>query len=153
MIEYKSKLDKISLVREKTDFFRAKISSSADAANYAYHFYKGDIDLYESFFMIMLNNANNTVGYVKISQGGINSTLVDVRVLAKYALDSLAVAVILFHNHPSGKLKPSEADKFLTKKVKNTLEIFDCKVLDHIILTPKDDGVLKHFSFADENIL
>ncbi len=98
--------------------------------------------------MILLNNANNTIGYVKISQGGIAGTLADVRIIAKYAINSLATSVILVHNHPSGTLKPSQSDKYITKKIKRTLNIFDCKVLDHIILTETD-----YYSFADDHII
>ena len=148
MKEYKSFSDRISLVREKVDFPRAKISSSIDSAKYARQFYHSDIAIYESFFMMMLNNSNNTIGYVKISQGGITGTLVDVRILVKYAIDSLATAVILVHNHPSGTLKPSGSDNTITEKVKTAMEYFDVKVLDHIILI--EDG---YFSYSDESVL
>jgi len=148
MKEYKTMVDKISLVKEKADFPRAKISSSKNGAEYARQFFEYDLTIYESFFMMMLNNSNNTIGYVKISQGGITGTLVDVRIVAKYAIDSLAVGVILVHNHPSGNLKPSKADIELTKKVNQALSYFDIKVLDHLILT--EDS---YYSFADDNLL
>ena len=148
MKEYKTMLDKVSLVREKSDIPRAKITSSSVAAEYARRFFNEDLTIYESFFMMMLNNSNNTTGYVKISQGGITGTLVDVRLVAKYAIDGLATGVILCHNHPSGTLRPSEADKLITNKAKKALEFFDIKVLDHIILT--EDS---YFSFADESLL
>jgi DNA repair protein RadC len=148
MKEYKSLSDRISLVREKADFPRAKISSSKDGAEYARQFFHDDISIYESFFMIMLNNSQNTIGYVKISQGGITGTLVDVRIITKYAIDILAVAVILVHNHPSGTLKPSSADDAVTSKVKKALDFFDIKVLDHLILT--EDA---YYSYSDEGKL
>ena len=99
--EYKTNIPKFSLIREKTDFKKIKITKSSDAANYAYSFYENDIDIIESFFVLMLNNANNTIGYVKISQGGIAGTLVDALVIAKYVVQSMAKSVILVHNHPS----------------------------------------------------
>ena len=145
MKEYKSKLDKISLVRERTDIPRAKITCSNDGAEYARNFFSDDLTIYESFFMMMLNNSNNTIGYVKISQGGMTGTLVDVRILAKYAIESLCTAVVLVHNHPSGALKASEADKALTKKIQRALEFFDIRVLDHLILTETS-----YYSFGDE---
>src|SRR5690606_28131016 len=122
MQEYKTNIESIRLVREKTDYNRVKISSSTDAQEYARNLCHDDLTMYESFFMIMLNNANNTTGYVKISQGGITGTVVDARIVAKYALETLAVGVILVHNHPSGNLKPSQSDLNLTKKIKNGLD-------------------------------
>ena len=148
MKTYKSQIDKLSLVREKTDFPRAQIVSSTDGSKYARQFYFDDIAIYESFFMILLNNSNNTVGFVKISQGGITGTLVDVRLIAKYAIEGLATTVILVHNHPSGSLRPSLGDKQVTAKVTKALKLFDIKVLDHLILTEE-----AYFSFQDEGIL
>ncbi|AUP78314.1 JAB domain-containing protein [Flavivirga eckloniae] len=145
---YKTTIPEIKLKKLKTNFNKAKVSSSISASKYARQFYHDDLTIYESFFMILLNNANNTIGYVKISQGGITGTLVDTRIIAKYVIDSLATAVILVHNHPSGTLKPSRADKGITDKIKRTLNIFDCKVLDHIILT--ETG---YYSFADNLII
>ena len=151
--EYKTNIPKFSLIREKTDFKKIKITKSLDAAKFAYNFYENDIDIIESFFVLMLNNANNTIGYVKISQGGIASTLVDPLVVAKYVVQSMAKSVILVHNHPSGKLTPSQADKNLTEKIKNGLKLLEVNVLDHIILIPKEEKFIKYFSFGDEGII
>lgn len=148
MKEYKTNIDRLGLFREKSDLKRVKITSSIVAQEYARKFYHEDLTIYESFFLITLNNSNNTTGFVKISQGGITGTLVDVRIIAKYAIDNLSVGVILVHNHPSGNFKPSKADKNITKKIKDSLGLFDIKVLDHIILTEDD-----YFSFSDEGIL
>lgn len=148
MKTYKTNIELISLVREKTNYKRAKLRTSENAADYARQFFSDDLTIYESFFMIMLNNSNNTTGYVKISQGGIVGTLVDVRIVSKYAIESLAVGVILVHNHPSGTLKPSQADIQITKKIKDALALHDTKVIDHIILTENH-----YFSFADENMI
>lgn len=148
MKEYKSKLDRISLVREKTEIPRVKIKSSRDASEYCRNFFGSDIDLYESFFMVLLNQANNTTGFVKISQGGIAGTVVDVRILAKYAIESLCTSVILCHNHPSGNTKPSGADISITKKAIEALKLFDITVLDHIILTESS-----YLSFGDEGLI
>lgn len=149
MKEYKSNLKRYELVPQKTEYKRAKITSSKDSYEYIRKFWGTDIEILESFYILMLNNANNTLGYVKLSSGGITGTLVDIRLLAKFALDSLACAVIIAHNHPSGTLKPSQADKAITKKIKDGLELLDIKLLDHIIITP-DNG---YYSFADESIL
>ena len=142
---------KISLVREPSTMQKVKISSSLTTANYIKGIYEvenDDITLYESFYVVMLNNANNTIGYTKISQGGITGTVVDVRLIAKHALECLATSVILIHNHPSGNSKPSSADKLITEKIKHGLALLDIRVLDHIILTENT-----YFSFADECLL
>ncbi len=149
MKEYKSNIKRYQLVPEKTEYKKCKITCSSDSYDYIRQFYGSDIEIMESFYILMMNNANNTVGYVKLSSGGITGTLVDIRLLAKFALDSLAAGVILAHNHPSGGLKPSLADKDLTQKIKKGLELLDIKVLDHIILTPENG----YFSFADDGIL
>ena len=91
----------------QTNFPKEKITSSEKAYNFIKQFYSDDIEIFESSFILLLNNANQTVGYAKISQGGITGTVVDVRLIAKYAVESLCTGVILAHNHPSGKLNPS----------------------------------------------
>lgn len=95
---------------------------------------------------MLLNNANKVKGIYEVSCGGITGTMVDLRILFAVLLKSLTTAVILAHNHPSGTLRPSEADKGLTEKIRNAAGFFDIKVLDHLIITP--DG--EFFSFADE---
>ena len=75
--------------------------------------------------------------------------MVDIRLLFGVALKSLSVALILAHNHPSGNLKPSQADRNITRKIKSAAEVLDLKILDHLILNP--DG--QYYSFADEGIL
>lgn len=124
------------------------VRNSTTAADFIRQFYFDDIEIYESFFMLTLNRQNLITGYVKISQGGTMSTVVDPKIVAKYAIDTFAAGVIIAHNHPSGKLAPSDADKEITKKIAHGLMLFDIKVLDHIILTK--DG---HFSFQDEGLI
>ena len=123
------------LKKIQTEFPSVKITTPNQAADFIRQFYFDDIEIFESFFILLLNQGNKTIGYAKISQGGIAGTVVDVRIIAKYAVESLAVSVILAHNHPSGNLKPSEADLTITKKIKEGLKILDIKVFDHIILT------------------
>lgn len=148
MKTYKSTAVHYGLVKEKTDLYRAKITCSADGAKYARQFYGNDIGIYESFFLIMLNQGNNTIGHVKISQGGIAGTVVDPRIVGKYALESLACTLILVHNHPSGNTNPSHSDKLITVKLQKMLKYFDINILDHLILT--EDSFL---SMADEGIM
>lgn len=103
---------------------------------------------HEEFWIIFLNNSNKVIHKKQLSKGGITGTLVDVRLVLKNALEVGATGLILAHNHPSGTLKPSEADKQLTNKLKTASESLDIKVLDHLIITEK-----AYFSFADENLL
>ena len=127
-----------------------KISSSVNAAELLYNTWDRDrIGLQECFKVLLLNNANKVKGIFEVSAGGITGTLVDIRILFAVILKSLSCAVILAHNHPSGTLKPSEADKRLTQKVIRAGELLDVKILDHLILTPDGD----YLSFADEGIL
>lgn len=93
-------------------------------------------------------NSNKVLHKAQLSKGGITGTLVDVRIVMKQALELGAVAIILAHNHPSGTLRPSAADKQITQKIKIASETLDIKVLDHLIITQKS-----YYSFADENML
>ena len=88
------------------------------------------------------------MGFAKISQGGITGTIADTRLIAKIALESLAVRVILAHNHPSGNINPSEADKKLTERIAGGLKLLDINVDDHIILTSAS-----YTSFRDEGMM
>lgn len=103
---------------------------------------------HEEFWILYLNNANKIIEKFQISKGGITGTLVDVRITLRKALELGAVSLILAHNHPSGNLNPSEADKQLTQKLKIAAESLDIKVLDHLIVTEKS-----YFSFADEGLM
>ncbi len=107
----------------------------------------GELD-HEEFWIIYLNNSNKVLHKQQLSKGGITGTMVDVRIVLKTALEFSSVAMILVHNHPSGTLKPSQADKTITKKLVLAAENLDIKVLDHIIITETS-----YFSFADASIL
>lgn len=125
------------------------ISSSADAGKVLFEDWnKNTIELQETFKIILLNNSNKVKGIYVVSRGGITGTLVDVRILFAVILKSLSTGVILAHNHPSGKLKPSEADKQLTSKIKKAAEFFDIKVLDHLIIAPSGE----YYSFSDNGL-
>lgn len=137
-----------TIKKNQTEFQNVKITSSKVAHEVISQYYGDDIDVFESFFILLVDRKNTTTGYAKISQGGIAGTVVDIKIIAKYAVDSLASGVILAHNHPSGNLNPSDADKQITKKIKQALQLLDVQVLDHLILT--SNGYL---SFTDENLM
>lgn len=103
---------------------------------------------HEEFWAIYLNRRNELIKKVFISKGGVAGTVADTKIIFKHALELLASSIILFHNHPSGNLKPSPADIQLTKKLKETGNIMDVLVVDHIIVGEKN-----YFSFADESLL
>lgn len=107
----------------------------------------GDLD-HEEFWIIFLDQNNKVKGKFMASKGGITSTIIDVRTIMKNALEIPAVSMVLCHNHPSGNLNPSDADMKITRKIKDSGEIMDIKVLDHVIITQKS-----HYSFADNNKL
>lgn len=144
----KKKAVEYSITAKKQEFETVKIHSSQDAYEFAKKFYHEDILIYESAFIILTNRANNVIGYAKISQGGICGTQVDVRIVAKYAIDSLASGVIFVHNHPSGNLKASMEDQKLSERMKKGLSILGIQLLDSIIVS--DTGFL---SMTDEGII
>ncbi len=124
-----------------------KISLSRDANKIIMDSWaKDSIELYESFKVIFLNNANIVKGICTLSNGGITGTMVDIRLIFATALKTLSTAIILTHNHPSGVIIPSEADIQLTKKIVKAGKLLDIQVLDHIIITPHGS----FYSFSDE---
>lgn len=107
----------------------------------------GDLT-YEEFWVLYLNQSNILLNKQLLAKGGITSTLVDVRLILKKALEYSAVGIVLAHNHPSGKLTPSDSDRNLTKKIKDAAQLMDIKIIDHIIVTEKS-----YYSFADEGMI
>lgn len=99
---------------------------------------------HEEFWVLLLNKSNRIIERVKVSQGGVGGTVVDPKLVLKHAVERLASAVIVVHNHPSGNPQPSDKDIALTEKLKNAAQLFDITLLDHVIVT---DG--ECYSFAD----
>ena len=125
---------------------KERISGSRDA----YSLVRADLmDIgHEEFWIILLNRANRVIKKMQISQGGVAGTVADPKIIFKHALDELASAIILAHNHPSGNLNASQADLDLTKKLKEAGKLLDIQVLDHLIVAGQ-----KYFSFADEGLM
>jgi DNA repair protein RadC len=98
--------------------------------------------------VLLLNRANAVIKKVQISAGGVAGTVADPKIIFKTALENLSSSIILVHNHPSGNLMPSQADKELTKKMKEAGKLLDIPVLDHLIFADRT-----FYSFADEGIL
>lgn len=121
------------------------IRSSRDSYKYFYQSWN-DIQLVESFNVIFLNKSNQVKGLYEMSKGGLDTVIVDIRLLFSIALKTLSTAIVVAHNHPSGSLTPSKSDDLLTKKIKDASELLGITLLDHIILTPTNG----YFSYADE---
>lgn len=133
--------------RKESDVLKKeKIGSSADVFNCMKPHL---LDLpHEEFWILLLSRANEVMKKVQISSGGVSGTVADPKIIFKEAIAHLSSAIILVHNHPSGNLKPSQADITLTKKIKEGGNFMDLPVLDHVIFT--NDA---YFSFADEGMI
>jgi DNA repair protein RadC len=125
---------------------KPKVVTSADCAA-IFKPFLSDLP-HEEFWVLLLNRNNLVIDKLMVSQGGLSGTVIDVRIILKMALDKLACSIILCHNHPSGNLIPSEADKDITKKIKEAGKHMDIPVLDHLIIA--NDS---YFSFADEGLI
>ncbi|MEC8692838.1 MAG: JAB domain-containing protein [Bacteroidota bacterium] len=136
------------LSRRKWNFIQGApiIRNSSDAFRL---FYSQLVFLnHESFHVALLNRANKVVHRWELSKGGIHSTVVDVRLLIKQALEYNSIAIIVAHNHPSGNVQPSQEDRTLTEKLKQASKYFDFTLMDHIVISGEH-----YFSFADEGLL
>ena len=139
----------ISYRNDVPAYQRPKVTSSDDAYRYFMkHWEQDQFDYCEKFKVMLLNRANLVMGIMTISSGGIAGTVADPKMVFGPALKTATSSILLGHNHPSGNLKPSEADIRLTQKLKEAGQLLDLPILDHLILTR--DG---HYSFADEGAL
>jgi DNA repair protein RadC len=128
---------------------RPQVKTSHDSYNILHQIWNKDrIEMQEEFKVLLMNRSNKVIGVFEAASGGITGTVADPRLILATALKSLATAIILAHNHPSGNLKPSAADESLTLKIKEAAKYHDITVLDHLIITSEG-----YFSFADEGLL
>nr|WP_321221373.1 JAB domain-containing protein [uncultured Psychroserpens sp.] len=104
------------------------------------------IELQEEFKVLLLNRNHQVLGIYPLSKGGVSGTLVDAKLVYSVALKCNASSIIVAHNHPSGNLKPSEADLRLTQKLKLAGTYLDITLLDHLIITRNG-----YYSFSDES--
>jgi DNA repair protein RadC len=141
----KLRLDKV----EEPEYMAKVVSNSRDCESVARRFTDQDtIEIFECFSVIFLNKACKPIAWAQLSQGGTSGTVADVKLIFTHALLCGASAIICVHNHPSGCLVPSEADHFITKKIKDSGKMLDIELLDHLILTSKG-----YYSFADEGMI
>lgn len=106
------------------------------------------LEMLEQVKVIFLNRSNKQIGIYNLAKGGITGCVVDIRIILSIALKTLATGVILIHNHPSGNLKPSLADKKITSELKKACDILNITLVDHLIVTKTG-----FYSFADEGLL
>ena len=145
----KNTISEIQLKYHPNRVGKFKIKSSSDAFECLKSAWNLDtIELQEEFKMLLLNRANEVLGIHVLSKGSMTGTLVDLRLLFAVVLKSAACSIIMCHNHPSGNLNPSEADKRLFNKIKTAAELLDVQVLDNLIISRTG-----YLSFADEYII
>ena len=128
---------------------RPNIKRSQDSYNIlSTNWDRNKIEFVEQFKVLYLNRGNKVLAIIEISTGGISGTVADPRLIFAAALKLNASSLILCHNHPSGNLSPSEADKILTEKISKAGKLLDVQVTDHIILSSEG-----YFSFIDQGLL
>ena len=149
MKEYESYMSEITLKYKASGVVTTQIKGSDDSYQLLKQMYDEDtLEYCESSIVIYLNQANRSIGWQKLSQGGISGTVVDIRMILVTALNCGATGIIVSHNHPSGNLKSSDADDKLTKQLNDACKIMEIKLLDHIIVTAES-----YYSYSDEGKL
>lgn len=132
--------------KEQSATDKVIIRQSRDAADYFRPLLE-DLN-HEEFWVLLLNRSNTVIDKMMVSQGGLAGTVTDIRLILKMAIEKLASALVLCHNHPSGNRQASEADHKITKKIKEAAALMDITVLDHVIIAYN-----QYLSFADEGLL
>lgn len=125
------------------------VSSSSEAYSVIMDSWQSEsLELFERFRVLLMNTGNRVMGVYEASSGGISGTVVDIRLLMVTALKATATGIIVFHNHPSGNLKPSTEDRKLTHRIHEAANYLDIKLHDHLIV-----GREGYLSFRDEGLL
>ena len=142
-------VSEIKVAYSTTDTPKVKIKSGDDAYDVLLASWNlNTIELQEEFKVLLLNRANEVLGIYPLSKGGITGTVVDQRLIFAVALKCNATGIIICHNHPSGKLLPSEADITLTKNIGKCADLLEINLLDHLIITKNG-----FYSFSNEGKL
>ena len=135
MKTYKTNMPEITLKYKTGNYKKTKISTSLDAFQVLLQLYDDDtVDYKETAYVLFLNKANNTIGWIKISEGGTSSTIIDQKIIFATALKCNASGIILSHNHPSGQLRTSDEDRKMTSNLATIWYIMGIEVLDHVIV-------------------
>ena len=151
MKEYKSNLPQIELKYKTTgEVKKVKISSSIDCMELSKVLFNTDtIEINEEVIVLFLNRNNSTLGWIRHTSGGMASSIIDVRLILTTALNCLAHAIIMLHNHPSGNVQPSDSDVIIAHKLKTACETLDLHLLDSVIVSPE----FNYYSLADNGKL
>jgi DNA repair protein RadC len=138
--------------------YRTKVKASdrlqVKCSKDAFDIFMGSRDLdsiehIEEFKLMLLTRSNKVLGIASISKGGINGTVTDIRIILQYAIKANASGIIICHNHPSGNSQPSESDLEITRKIKESSNVMDVQLLDHLIIVP--EGM--YYSMGDEGLI
>ena len=149
MKTYKSNMPEITLKYKTGNYKKTKISTSLDAFQVLLELYDDDtVDYKETAYALFLNKANNTIGWMKISEGGTSSTIIDQKIIFATALKCNASSIILSHNHPSGQLRASDEDRKMTERIVSIGFILGIEVLDHVIVCRSG-----YYSMSDEGLM
>ena len=140
---------KISYSTKVSPKDRPQVKSSRSAADIFVEAFKDTVEHHESMYALLLNRANKVLGIKQISVGGLSGCVADPKIIFQTALVANASGIILCHNHPSGNMQPSEADKRLTRKLADIGTLLEITLLDHLIIGPDED----YFSFLDEGLM
>ncbi|WP_077413880.1 JAB domain-containing protein [Chryseobacterium sp. JV274] len=142
-----NKLMEISVTYNTGNHEKIRINSHKEAYSLVIENWNmGTIEFQEECKVIMMNKGNFILGIYNVSKGGIDSSVVDIRIILAVALKCNATQLILVHNHPSGNLKPSGSDQTITKNLKKACELLNVSLLDHLIITRNS-----YYSFNEEN--
>ena len=146
MKTYMSNMPEITLKYKTGNYKKTKISTSLDAFQVLLQLYDDDtVDYKETAYVLFLNKANNTIGWMKISEGGTSATIIDQKIIFATALKCNASGIILSHNHPSGQLIASDEDRKMTERMVSIGIILGIEVLDHVIVCRSG-----YYSMSDE---
>ncbi len=149
MKTYKSDMPEITLKYKTGNYKKTKISRSLDAFQVLLELYDDDtVDYKETAYALFLNKANNTIGWMKISEGGTSATIIDQKIIFATALKCNASGIILSHNHPSGQLIASDEDRKMTDRIVSIGFILGIEVLDHVIVCRSG-----YYSMSDEGLM
>jgi DNA repair protein RadC len=148
-VEKSKEMPEIRLKYVSTTAEKTIIRWSEDAYKVLLSLFNPDtIEYMEEAVVLFLTKANNTIGWARISSGGTSSTIIDPKVVFTMALNCGASYFILGHNHPSGKLEPSNEDMSITKELRMAGKLLRLDLIDHLIVTPQG-----FYSFADKGAL
>lgn len=138
---------KLTYVSDSATMIKPQAQSSREMHHFLFPKFEEFIEHHEEFHVLMLNRRMKVIAHAALFIGGIDSTIVDVRIVMQAAILSNCSALVIAHNHPSGNLMPSSADRQITNRISQACKVMEISLLDHIILSPEGS----YYSFADNS--